>query len=208
MVAQEPRARVDYNPAPIMTDSATPQPTTPFPKRATTMRRNWVWAGIAMVVLIVAGLCWGAQLRRDRLQFRLLATAADAVIQDRQLIGFALRQARPLYQTHCAVCHGAEMSGNSVLGAPNLRDGVWLYGSGTVFDIERTLLYGIRSGPQQSAQHFRNAGVWIGWHLKSAADPRRGPIRPAAQSSSAPHGCGGRGAHGVLRRGELSGLPR
>ena len=31
-------------------------------------------------------------------------------------------------------------------GVPNLSDGVWLYGSGSVTDIEATILYGIRSG--------------------------------------------------------------
>ena len=28
----------------------------------------------------------------------------------------------------CAVCHGADGTGNPLLGAPNLTDGVWLYG--------------------------------------------------------------------------------
>jgi cytochrome c oxidase cbb3-type subunit III len=30
----------------------------------------------------------------------------------------------------CAACHGADGKGNKVLGAPNLTDGYWLYGSG------------------------------------------------------------------------------
>lgn len=38
------------------------------------------------------------------------------------------------------------MRGNRALGAPNLTDQVWLYGNGTVHDIERTILYGVRSG--------------------------------------------------------------
>ncbi|MGH8150296.1 MAG: c-type cytochrome, partial [Steroidobacteraceae bacterium] len=36
--------------------------------------------------------------------------------------------------------------GTTALGAPNLTDRVWLYGDGSVYDIERTVLYGIRSG--------------------------------------------------------------
>jgi cytochrome c oxidase cbb3-type subunit 3 len=30
---------------------------------------------------------------------------------------------------NCAACHGAEGKGNPALGAPNLADKVWLYGS-------------------------------------------------------------------------------
>jgi cytochrome c oxidase cbb3-type subunit 3 len=61
-----------------------------------------------------------------------------------------VRQAQPLYRAHCAVCHGENMTGNAALGAPDLTDQVWLYGKGSVFDIERTLLYGIRSGAPQT----------------------------------------------------------
>jgi len=31
------------------------------------------------------------------------------------------------YQQNCAACHGADGSGNQILGAPNLTDAVWLY---------------------------------------------------------------------------------
>ena len=32
------------------------------------------------------------------------------------------------YATYCAACHGAEGTGNTALGAPNLTDDIWLYG--------------------------------------------------------------------------------
>ena len=38
-------------------------------------------------------------------------------------------QGEAVYKTNCAACHGAEGKGNIVLGAPNLTDKVWLYGS-------------------------------------------------------------------------------
>ena len=34
-----------------------------------------------------------------------------------------------LFTQHCAACHGAEGKGNREMGAPNLSDAIWLYGS-------------------------------------------------------------------------------
>lgn len=34
-----------------------------------------------------------------------------------------------IYAEQCAACHGPEGRGNTELGAPNLTDGIWLYGS-------------------------------------------------------------------------------
>lgn len=32
------------------------------------------------------------------------------------------------YQTYCVACHGVDGTGNPALGAPNLANGIWLYG--------------------------------------------------------------------------------
>jgi len=45
------------------------------------------------------------------------------------------------FQTYCAVCHGADAGGNPALGAPNLANGIWLYG-GTAEQIAHTLRVG------------------------------------------------------------------
>jgi cytochrome c oxidase cbb3-type subunit 3 len=36
---------------------------------------------------------------------------------------------KPLFAQNCAACHGADGKGNQQIGAPNLTDAVWLYGS-------------------------------------------------------------------------------
>jgi len=36
---------------------------------------------------------------------------------------------KPLFAANCAACHGGDGKGNAALGAPNLTDNVWLYGS-------------------------------------------------------------------------------
>jgi cytochrome c oxidase cbb3-type subunit 3 len=48
--------------------------------------------------------------------------------QARQGEGRAGRQAK-VYADNCAACHGDDGKGNQDLGAPNLTDGIWLYGS-------------------------------------------------------------------------------
>lgn len=128
-----------------MTEPAT-QPST-APRHAA--RRWGLWAILALVLLGTAGLV-RARIERERLQTQLLSLDANAVPADATLRRFAVAQAQPLYAANCAACHGADMKGNTALGAPNLTDRVWLYGSGSVFDIERTLLFGIRSGQSKS----------------------------------------------------------
>jgi cytochrome c oxidase cbb3-type subunit III len=109
------------------------------------------WA-LPLSAIVVIGLVMIAvtHWRYQRLQYRLLATPPEAVAADPALVRFASAQARPLFAAHCAACHGADMRGNPALGAPNLTDAVWLYGEGRIFDIERTLLYGIRSGEDKT----------------------------------------------------------
>lgn len=46
-----------------------------------------------------------------------------------------------VYQTYCLACHGADATGNPLLGAPNLKNGIWLYG-GSPENISQ----GIRDG--------------------------------------------------------------
>ncbi len=46
-----------------------------------------------------------------------------------------------MFATACAACHGADATGNQAMGAPNLTDDVWLYGS-TENAIKQTILHG------------------------------------------------------------------
>jgi cytochrome c oxidase cbb3-type subunit 3 len=101
---------------------------------------------VAIGVVVLAR----AHLRTDRLQQRLLAALPDVVAADPSLVRFAIDQARPLYTQHCAACHGPDLHGNPQIGAPDLTDDVWLYGDGSVYDIERTILYGARAGVSNS----------------------------------------------------------
>ena len=43
--------------------------------------------------------------------------------------GLRAQLGKPAFAQNCAACHGADGKGNPALGAPNLTDRVWLYGS-------------------------------------------------------------------------------
>ena len=45
------------------------------------------------------------------------------------------------FNTYCAACHGADGTGNPALGAPNLTNGIWLYG-GSESQISHSLRVG------------------------------------------------------------------
>ena len=50
--------------------------------------------------------------------------------------GLRAQLGKPLFAQNCAACHGADAKGNRALGAPNLTDQVWLYGSSEATIIE------------------------------------------------------------------------
>lgn len=57
-----------------------------------------------------------------------------------------------VYSTYCATCHGVDATGNETLGAPNLRDDVWLYGRSP--ELIKTTIRSGRQGnmPAQAEQ--------------------------------------------------------
>lgn len=62
-----------------------------------------------------------------------------------------IEQGQKIFATNCVVCHGPDAKGIHAMGAPNLTDNVWLYGS-SFGQIQQTLRYG-RNGrmPAQEA---------------------------------------------------------
>jgi cytochrome c oxidase cbb3-type subunit 3 len=52
----------------------------------------------------------------------------------------ATAEGAKIFQDQCVACHGAEGKGNQDLGAPNLADGLWLYG-GNRDQVYRSIFY-------------------------------------------------------------------
>lgn len=51
--------------------------------------------------------------------------------------GANLSEGKKIFADNCAVCHGPDGKGNREYGAPNLADGIWLFGSdeATIIDV-------------------------------------------------------------------------
>lgn len=50
-----------------------------------------------------------------------------------------------VYQANCVACHGADGTGNQLLGAPNLTNGIWLYNNPS-WSLAENVRHSIRNG--------------------------------------------------------------
>ena len=72
------------------------------------------------------------------------AEASDIAQYVRSLSGLASDSLRVVpgkrgFDNYCVSCHGVDGKGNQAVGAPNLTDGVWLYGSSEATIVETIL---------------------------------------------------------------------
>lgn len=121
----------------------------PSHNSSTNPRPVWLsqrWLSAIVFCLAVIAAIWYYNVRVSRENARLLIDSSTELVADPALMNYATRRGAPLYQEHCASCHQANLKGNRSRGVPDLQDSVWLYGSGSITDIEQTILYGIRSG--------------------------------------------------------------
>ena len=65
-------------------------------------------------------------------------TAFVRTISGQQPANAAAKRGAGLFAQNCASCHGADAKGNREVGAPNLRDAIWLYG-GDADNIRTTI---------------------------------------------------------------------
>jgi cytochrome c oxidase cbb3-type subunit 3 len=100
----------------------------------------------AVLAAAVGIACLARAIYSHHMIDRLLAAEPGPPLHDAALLRFARARAAPLYAQYCSSCHGSKLRGDPSKGVPDLTDGDWLYGSGEVPEIERVILYGIRSG--------------------------------------------------------------
>jgi cytochrome c oxidase cbb3-type subunit 3 len=114
----------------------------------------------------------------------------------------ALQMGKVLFEDNCAACHGRDGRGNQALGAPDLTDGVWLYG-GTGKDIVASITHG-RAGvmPAWNALGETTVGNLAQYVLSLSRQPHDVAMASAGESvfkstCVACHGVDGQGNQGV-----------
>jgi cytochrome c oxidase cbb3-type subunit 3 len=113
---------------------------------------DWLWGGTLAEIhqTIEFGARSGHKQARDS---QMPAFGRDGILKRdevvavanhvRALAGLPTRRGvdpeagRKVYADNCALCHGDAGKGNQEFGAPNLTDGIWLYGSdeATIIDV-------------------------------------------------------------------------
>jgi cytochrome c oxidase cbb3-type subunit 3 len=113
---------------------------------------DWLWGGTLAEIqqTIEFGARSGHRQARESL---MPAFGRDGILKRDEIVAVAnhvralaglparrgvdLDAGRKVYDDNCALCHGASGAGNKELGAPNLTDRIWLYGSdeATLVDV-------------------------------------------------------------------------
>jgi cytochrome c oxidase cbb3-type subunit 3 len=112
---------------------------------------DWIWGG--KIDQIYATIRHGIRNADDKSRQSLmprfgtdeLLTAAQVAAVTDQVLSLSGRgkstpEGAKVFQEQCASCHQADGKGNQELGAPNLTDGIWLYG-GDRDSIYRAIFY-------------------------------------------------------------------
>lgn len=95
--------------------------------------KDWLWGGQPETVLasiqngrIGAMPPWQAALGEGGVYD---VTGYVMSLSGRQPVNlFSMRNGKATFEQTCVACHGADGKGNSLLGAPNLTDSIWLHG--------------------------------------------------------------------------------
>ncbi|MBF0447053.1 MAG: cytochrome-c oxidase, cbb3-type subunit III [Magnetococcales bacterium] len=85
---------------------------------------------------------------------KLASLSNDEIVNDVQLLQYAMSGGKAVFGDNCAPCHGSGGVGSRVGGFPTLVDDDWIYG-GTLEAINETIRYG-RGG--QMPAHLESAG--------------------------------------------------
>jgi cytochrome c oxidase cbb3-type subunit 3 len=129
----------------------------------------------ALALVVVALVGGAAALAVEVRAGRLMRLDPDAIPHNRSQLRAAAAAGRGVFESHCAGCHGATGQGDPKLGAPDLTDADWLYGSGQVSEIETIIRFGVRAP---------NARTWKLAEMPAYGRPHPYPAEPALQSLS------------------------
>lgn len=108
---------------------------------------NWLWGGEPADIkhTLTEGRrgqmpAWGAVIGEDSVR-TVAAYARSLSGIDTGFSKTDLQKGQKVFNTTCSACHNVDGTGNKLLGAPNLTDDTWLYGSS-----QTQVMYTIRNG--------------------------------------------------------------
>ncbi len=113
---------------------------------------DWLWGGTADQIehTIQYGIRSGHPETRDMAMPRF---GLDGILKPAEIVdaaqfvlslsgkstdASAADRGKKIFADNCAACHGEDGKGNQDMGAPNLTDGIWLYG-GKLENVEKTI---------------------------------------------------------------------
>ena len=104
---------------------------------------SWLWGGTLTDIL--TSIRFGIRAQHDETRINdMPAFLKDGILDRAQVLDVseyvlslsgsandqdAVERGAAIFAEQCAACHGEQGQGNMELGAPNLRDAIWLYGS-------------------------------------------------------------------------------
>jgi len=112
---------------------------------------DWLWGGTLKE--IVESIAYGVRSGNAKAhESAMPAFGKDGLLKPNEIVtvanyvrslsglsvrpGVDLAAGKKIFADNCAVCHGADGTGNQELGAPNLTDRIWLYGPDEATIIE------------------------------------------------------------------------
>lgn len=141
---------------------------------------DWLYGGSAEAIL--ASINDGRNGQMPPLESVLGFKGVDAVaayvlsLNGRQVPPENMAPGKAHFDSLCAACHGADGRGNVALGAPNLVDGIWLYG-GSLNDVFTSIGKG-RSGvmpawrTRLNSDEVRLVAAWVMAQGRKEARPK------------------------------------
>jgi len=112
---------------------------------------DWLWGG--SLEQISQTIQFGARSGNPKgHEGQMLAFGRDGILKPEEVVtvanyarslsglstesGFNMATGKKIFEDNCAACHGKDGKGNQEMGAPNLTDQIWLYGSDQAAIVE------------------------------------------------------------------------
>lgn len=118
---------------------------------------DWIWGGDTETIKLTimkgrnaAMPGWEAALGNDGIKNVTGYVRSLSGLKNPE--GVDLEAGQKSFNTMCVACHGPDAKGNPMLGAPNLSDRIWLYGS-SFAQVQQTIRHG-RNGQMPAQEDF------------------------------------------------------